>query len=441
MEEYFDMNSAVVDKIANSEETVWINPHIKPHKMGSEIGGIRFVQMKAAQNRLLRFMPYIQSAFPETEAKKGVIESELIHIPNMAEWCRQNGSSLKGNLFLKDDAHLPIAGSVKARGGIYEVLCRAEMLAQNAGMLNPGDDYSIIDSERFRELYSKYTIQVGSTGNLGLSIGIMSAKLGFKVIVHMSSDAQEWKKELLRSKGVCVKEYEGNYSDAVAQGRLLSDADPNSYFVDDENSKDLFLGYSTVAYRLKVQLFLNKINVDEKHPLFVYLPCGVGGAPGGITYGLKQMLGNNVHCFFAEPTQAPCFTLGMATEKYNSISVYDIGLSGRTIADGLAVGRASGLVCRVMDEIVSGSFTVEDEALVRYQKALEKCEGIFVEPSACAGFHGIMKLQESDEFIKYITENGLEKYMANASHIIWATGGGLMPNSKSLSSKIGAVDF
>ena len=418
----------VIDSLKERKETVWLNPGLDKCEPRSEILGYKFVHVKAAQNRFMRFLPYIASAFPETADKKGVIESGLIPIPAMKEQMNEAGAGIKGRVFLKDDARLPIAGSVKARGGIHEVLKIAETLAQKAGMLWPTDNYVKIDSDEFRSFYSQYTIQVGSTGNLGISIGRMAAKLGFRAIVHMSCDARQWKKDLLRSEGVIVKEYEGDYGQAVASGRRESLTDEKSFFIDDENSEDLFFGYSTAALRVQVQLRKAGITIDENHPLFLYLPCGVGGAPGGITFGFKELFGDNVHCFFAEPVEAPCFLLGMATGEHDRICVRDIGLSGLTIADGLAVGKPSGFVCRMMEHLVSGAFTVSDAKLLDYQKMLMDLENIRVEPSACAGFKGLSEIcRGGNEWDWYIKEHGLSEHMDQAVHIVWATGGGLMP--------------
>lgn len=403
----------IIGKLKKLEEVMWYNPNYLEFEQVRHELPISLDEVREAENRLKRFAPYIKKVFPEVV--DGIIESPISPIEKMKNRMeREFNNDIYGRLLVKRDDLLPIAGSIKARGGIYEVLKHAETLALEKGLLKLDDDYSILANDEFREFFSNYTIQVGSTGNLGLSIGIMSAKVGFKVIVHMSQDAKEWKKNLLRSKGVQVVEYTSDYSKAVEEGRSLSNEDPNSHFVDDENSKDLFLGYAVGGMRIKDQLDKMGIIVDQEHPLFVYLPCGVGGGPGGVTYGLKLVYGDNVKCFFAEPTRSPAMLLGLVTGLHDKISVEDIGLDNKTDADGLAVGRPSSFVGKIMDKLLTGAYTIEDFRLYDFLKGLYQEENIFLEPSALAGFLGPIFTSE-----KYKDNN--------ITHMCWATGGSLVP--------------
>ncbi len=415
----------LLKEIIQTEEVFWTNSDYAA-KGTNSVSAAKDIQ--DAAKRLDRFAPYIAKVFPETAEKNGIIESPLISIPNMQEQMEQNyGTAIDGKLLLKCDNDLPISGSIKARGGIYEVLKHAEKLALEHRLLTKIDDYEAFGSAEFKELFSKYSIAVGSTGNLGLSIGIIGARLGFKVTVHMSSDAKQWKKDLLRSKGVQVMEYQSDYSKAVEEGRKQAASDPMCHFIDDENSIDLFLGYSTAASRLKKQLDESGIIVDEDHPLFVYLPCGVGGGPGGVTFGLKQKFGEYVHCFFAEPTHSPCFLLGQMTGLQDKVSVQDFGIDNKTDADGLAVGRASALAGDRMGHLLSGCYTIEDARLYSFLRNVMDKENIFLEPSALAGFYGPIQLLSHHNGQRYLIENNLKDKMKNAHHIIWATGGGMVP--------------
>lgn len=390
-------------------------------------------QVQQAVQRFERFAPLLAQLFPELQVSGGRIESALLHVPQMQQ-ALQLPEQL-GRLWLKADHSLPVAGSIKARGGVHEVLEYAEQIALQHGLLADGD-YLQLASDAARAVFARYQVAVGSTGNLGLSIGVMASGLGFKATVHMSADAKEWKKQRLRARGVQVVEHAGDYAQAVAAGRALADQDPHCHFVDDEHSLSLLLGYAAAAPHLVAQLAQNGIAVDEMHPLFVYIPCGVGGAPGGVALGLQQAFGPHVHCFFAEPVQSPCFMVEMLAgaaalpglEAHPS--VYELGLNNQTEADGLAVPRASELAADVVRGFLGGVFTVEDETLFRHLCLLKDREGLQIEPSAAAGFSGPRALLESVAGQDYLQRQKLLPHMANATHIVWTTGGLFVPDEE-----------
>ena len=321
----------LLKQFMTTQEVIWLNNNLKNFAEIKKVLPLKFDDITDAAKRLERFAPYINLVFPETEQNNGIIESQIMKIPD-AQKALEKIFCLKlpGNLLIKRDDQLPISGSIKARGGIYEVLKHAETLAIQENLLTHHDNYKILNSEICHRFFNKHHIIVGSTGNLGLSIGIMGAQLGFKVTVHMSSDAQQWKKNLLKIKGVSVIEHSEDYGIAVKKGRLSARNMNHCHFIDDENSKDLFLGYSVAGERLKQQLEQKKIIVDKTHPLCVYLPCGVGGAPGGVAFGLKHVFGDAVHCFFAEPTHSACMFLGMYTGLHDRIIVQDFGVDNLT---------------------------------------------------------------------------------------------------------------
>ncbi|HDZ9221015.1 TPA: D-serine ammonia-lyase [Vibrio cholerae] len=416
----------LVKKLIELKEVSWFNPSITRLEEGLSYVGLGSEDIQDASQRLKRFALYLAKAFPETAKTNGIIESEVVPISEMQSVLeREYDTPIQGRLLLKKDSHLPISGSIKARGGIYEVLTHAEKLAIEAGLLTESDDYSKLLNEEFRDFFKRFSIAVGSTGNLGMSIGIMSAKLGFSVSVHMSADARAWKKNRLRALGVNVIEYAQDYGVAVAQGRKEAENDPTCFFIDDENSKTLFLGYSVAGERLKKQFDEKGIAVDAQHPLFVYLPCGVGGGPGGVAFGLKMAFGDNVHCIFAEPTHSPCMMLGVHTGLHDAISVQDIGIDNITAADGLAVGRASGFVGRAMERLLDGYLTISDERMYRLLGQLNEAENIQLEPSALAGMIGPIVVTKSVEYRARMQFD--DTVMGNATHLVWATGGGMVP--------------
>lgn len=347
-----------------------------------------------AAGRFDRFGPWVAEHYPATAADGGRIESELTQVAESVTYISQLFErDLPGELWIKRDDTLPISGSVKARGGIHEVFRLAE--------------------ERDRGGAPDVEIVVASTGNLGLAIGTVGPQLGFRTEVHMSVDAKQWKKDMLRDGGATVVEHPGLFTETVAAARASAAENQRAFFIDDENSLGLFAGYAVAGRRLKDQFDARGKHFTASAPLHVYLPCGVGGAAGGIAFGLKQAFGEAVSCHVVEPVDSPCMLLGLATGKGAAARCADYGLSGRTVADGLAVQSPSPLVVEHASQLFDALHTVNDITLLAGVNWLERTAGMVVEPSATAGLTIPWRLPDVSE---------------ESTHLVWLTGGSLLPD-------------
>lgn len=443
--ELSEESRAVLDALIDARPTVWIPDRTKAETRAEASGRISAddatataaapaltpALIDAAEERFRWFAPLFEELFPQTRARGGVIESPLEKVASLSRALGEEfGEDFPHDLWVKRDDALAVSGSVKSRGGIHEVLEVALGAARDLGVdLERGPLVFLDDAVRQR--MSRRRIVVGSTGNLGMSIGLMGAILGFSVTVHMSHDAKAWKKDTLRGSGVEVVEHATDFTRAVHAGRAAADADPDAHFIDDENSLSLFAGYAVAGRRLAGQLAAASVVVDEDHPLTVHLPCGIGGAPGGIAYGLRTEFGDAVRCVFVEPVSMPAFLLGRLTGLDDGIAVTDVGLGALTVADGLAVGRPSGFVGKAVGHLLHGYVTVTDDDLLRTLAVAEAAAGLRLEPSACAGLRSAGRFagagtadadRAPDPARAGRTDSGM--------HIAWLTGGSLVPDDE-----------
>ena len=418
------MDDTLLRRLQALKPLMWINPGLGP--VGAANVPVRPEQVAEAEANWRALAPLLKHCFAELQQSGGRIASDLIEIADLAKAMGQ----VPGRHFVKGDHALPVAGSIKARGGVYEVFLHGLSLARDLGLVAPDAPPEALASDAVRDSFSSYTVAVGSTGNLGLSVGVAARALGFRAVVHMSADAKPWKVERLRRHGVDVVQHQADYGTAVSSARQQAETDPRIYFVDDERSELLFFGYSAAAAELRDQLAERKIPVDADHPLFLYLPCGIGGAPGGVAYGLKQVFGDNAHCFFVEPAQSPCALVQLASGLGKTVSVYDVGLTNKTEADGMAVAEVSQFVAQVMHPLLSGVYTVADDDLFRWLALAQDHAGLQLEPSAAACLGGPEMLFSTAPGQAYLTQRGLGDCAGQGTHIMWATGGSLVPEAE-----------
>ncbi|MGH6616113.1 D-serine ammonia-lyase [Sphingomonas sp.] len=336
-----------LERLARGESLIWFND-----RRTAWPGPIpTSVDTMAAARRWRRMAPLLAALFP-ADGWDGHVRSALIRYPATAPVDR---------LYVKCDHDLPMTGSVKARGGVYEILCVAERLAIAHGLIGKdAESCAALANDAARALFSDTMIMVASTGNLGFSVGLVARALGFQAEIHMSVDAKDWKKTRLRALGATVVEHQADYSETVARARRAA-TERAAYFVDDENSPALFAGYVGAARELADQLVAEGVTVSRDRPLIVYIPCGVGGAPGGISYGLSEIFGDAVSCVWVQPVASPGIIAAMIGRR--PVPVQAFGLTGLTEADGMAVPCASNLVLALAHDRFHAVAALDDAAM------------------------------------------------------------------------------
>lgn len=394
--------------LAAGEGTTWLRAGIAvrnhvPGLIGED-------EVAAAAARMERFAPLLATLFSGAQWD-GRVRSDLIDYP---------GSD--GQWLVKGDHALPMTGSIKARGGVHELLCFIEDIALRHQLLS--DDVTALAGPAARAVFARHRVVVASTGNLGYSIGLVGRALGLATEIHMSHEAKAWKKERLRELGATVVEHPGDYSDTVAAARQSALGQPDTAFIDDERSRHLLTGYAAAADEIAGQLQAKGLSPSVEHPIVVYLPCGVGGAPGGITLGLKRRFGAGVICVFVEPVASACMLLALMEGEGQAPSVYDYGCDNETIADGLAVPRASELVLAAVGNAIDAVVAVPDEAMVAWMRKVWTEAGLRLEPSAAAAFAA------RDYLIDAATGAPGWPALDCATHLFWATGGSRLPDSE-----------
>lgn len=392
-----------LEALQRGDATLWRRRG--PARLESDVAPLDAAETAEARDRFERFAPALARLF-HTDGWDGRVRSDLVAAPD--DW----------GLWLKADHALPIAGSVKARGGVYEVLCHVEDLAEDAGVWSRGQSTLRLLAPEAKAALSRHRLAVASTGNLGFAVGLAARAFGLSTEVHMSREAKAWKKQRLRAIGAHVIEHAGDYGLAVVRAREAARAD-GAYFVDDETSRRLFVGYSAAAAELAGQLRDRGIGIDAQRPLIVYLPCGVGGAPGGIAAGLKAIYGADARVVFVEPVGSACM-LGALARGGRPVSVYDLGLANDTLADGLAVASASPLVLEAIGRNIDAVAAVTDAAMLRWVARAWSEAGLRLEPSAAAAL-------AAAELTRARAPDLAPK---GAVQVAWLTGGSLLPDDE-----------
>src|SRR4051812_27884726 len=110
-------DSLLRQRLGRTEPLLWLNPALATAAEALAGQTVTWDDVRSAAAAFAAWRPVLRRLFPElTEAG---IESSLEPLPDAAAVL---GHTPQGGIWLKRDDALPVVGSIKARGGCFEVL-------------------------------------------------------------------------------------------------------------------------------------------------------------------------------------------------------------------------------------------------------------------------------------------------------------------------------
>lgn len=243
------------------------------------------------------------------------------------------------------------------------------------------------------------SIICASTGNTSASAAAYAAKAGIKaIIVIPKGKVALGKLAQAIMYGAEIVEIDGNFDEALAMVRKLSESSPVT-LVNSVNPYRLE-GQKTAAFEVCDQL--------GTAPDILSIPVGNAGNISAYWKGFKEY--NDI-----EQSGLPKM-FGFEAEGAAAIVQNKVIPHPETIATAIRIGNPASwkLAEEARDESKGIINSVTDDEIVAAFKKLAASEGVFVEPGSCASIAGLIKqckkgvIKEGSKVVAVLTGNGLK---------------------------------
>jgi cysteine synthase len=243
-------------------------------------------------------------------------------------------------------------------------------------------------AEREEKLKKGYTIIEASSGNTGISLSMVAAVKGYKMVVVMPENMSEERKQMMRAFGakLVLTSKSGSLQEAIKKARELSKKSKTFYAAQFENPNNVKAQEKTGREILRE---IGKVDA-------VVAGVGTGGTLMGISNVFRKV-NPKLKVIAIEPEEAAVM-FGGSDVKIKEHKIQGIG---------------DGFIPKIIDmKKVDKVFTVTSKQAVRMARKLARDYGLLVGISSGANMYIALKLSRKYNKIATVLPDRGERYLS-----------------------------